>query len=407
MNNKTHITESVAHYRDLLQTIEEEGIGAKVLKGLFGKSAKEIAEKLGPKVVTTSANGEKQIWQLLDNGVYELEGSAGKNATGTIIKPEELAKLNPRRFDTRVDDVVTTTADKPRVTVRPGETQDQAMKRAEAEAEAGRIKGPSDEPRLDFDNVKDPQPHDYKGRLDPRIDGAYTAEEIWKAAAAKQAYVESMIKSGKGKFKEKAIQDQVDAGVPLLDAVDSLQPGKGVKQKIENDPKLRDKFFGAIGSSWRASKRVVIVAVLIALGLWFLMRDKKPVDKKTGDPAQGNQQSDTSSGESSPAGTSIPADQVPWSYLNLKPEAFQGASITKKESMFGDGKWVAVMPDGSTKDLPRDPSTTKKIEDVVKVPPNARMNLDKPFEVFLYGGGDTPDIATSSSDTPSTTWGAR
>lgn len=394
MNNKTHITESVAHYRDLLQTIEEENIGAKVLKGLFGKSAKEIAEKLGSKVVTV-ADGEKTVWKRIDKSgddvVYEVIHSDGKTAIGTPIKPEDLAQLKPRPFDTRIDPIPY--SEKPKFTVKRGETQDQAAARVQAEIEAGKVKGPLPEPHLDPDNIKQGPAHDPQGRLEPKP-GGHTSEEIWKAAAAKQAYVESMIKSGKGKFKEKAIQDQVDAGVPLLDAVDSLQPGKGVKQKIENDPKLKDKFFGAIESAWRKGKRVIIVAILIAIGLWLLTRDKKPDDKKTGDPAQGNQQSDTSAGESSASGTSLAADEIPWLEMGINPKAYEGSTLSQT-TIFGkviDDNWIVKTPQGTVGGYVNDPAKKEIIKKVLAMTPEERraykIQSDRENAVPAQGSGD-------------------
>jgi hypothetical protein len=365
-------TKSVSHYRDLLQNIEEgwaSDTGESLWKWAFGKSAKEISEKLGPRAVTIGSNGEKQVWKQIDNGMYELEG------VGTKVQPEDLAKMRAKRYDVR--DFPDVSHAKPRYRRGPG---GQGYEQQNANGEWVKWEKPVEpikatpEPHVDFDNIKPGEPHDHKGQLEPKLDGSYTAEELWKAAAAKQAYVESMIKSGKGKFKEKAIQDQVDAGVPLLDAVDSLQPGKGVKQKIENDPKLKDKFFGAIESAWRKGKRVIIVAILIAIGLWLLTRDKKPDDKKTGNPAQGAQDSDKSSGESSASGTSLAADEIPWLELGINPKAYEGSTLTQT-TLFGkviDDNWVVKTPQGTVGGYINDPDKKEIINKVLAMTPEER-----------------------------------
>lgn len=316
-------TKSVSHYRDLLQNIEEgwaSDTGESLWKWAFGKSAKEIAEKLGDRVVTT-ANGQKTVWKRVDNGgdnvVYEVIHSDGNTAIGTPIKPEDLSKLKPKPFDIRTDTLPAPKQPKVR-RAKDGNGWEQQNEKGEW-VKWEKPKEPiyaKDEPLWDPSKIeKDAPPHNSKGQLEPKLDGNYTPEEIWKAAAAKQAYVESMIKNGKIKFKEKSIQDQIDAGVPLLDAVDSLQPGKGVKEKIQKDPTLNKRFWDGVGNKLGKAEKVVIISIIILLlllGLWYA---KKPEDKKTGDPAQGSQESDKSSGESSPAGTSIPADQVPWKWI--------------------------------------------------------------------------------------------
>ena len=355
---------------------------AKGVGKLFGKSAGEIAKEIGPRVETIGANGEKQIWKATgewgtNKVVYELEGSVGKNSAGKVIAPEDLAKLNPKPIER-----ATPQLEKPRVTVKPGETMDDAIARTNKKSTGGR-----EEPTLDKGTA------DSVGSTRPGMD------------KVKDTKVEPTLNKGNadpvGLFKPGMdLEEKIPAGDPVkitgkfIDWSKTERPDL-YKELSKMTPAQKASFSQAVGKKLKTAGYLTL-AILIALAIYWIWKHLKSDDDKVEPTA--NAGSKTSEG-GAPVGATLPGDY--WHYLGYP--ALQGSALTKNK----DGMWET--PQGRTA---TDPKLIAKIESLVPLTPEERQDkITAETSIFLYypsGGGGEPEIATGkSAPVPTTTWGAR
>jgi hypothetical protein len=165
-------------------------------------------------------------------------------------------------------------------------------------------------------------------------------------------------------------------------------------KKLAQNPTANKRFWNAVTEKSKSNKGKIAIAALIALLIWYLW----PSNQKEKD-STANAGGKTSEDGSATIGTVIPGDEMNWLIINAGNLA--GQSITKGE----DGVWKAEKGATAT-----DPAVIKKIEEIAKQSPEQRKQIldnQNNFSVYLSGGGSDPDITTSSTPVPTTTWGLR
>jgi hypothetical protein len=346
MTNKLTLTESMSQLRQRLQDIEQgninEGLGKtvlgqleKVYGKLTGKAAEEaLVKELGEKVTITNEKGQVQNWILRIDDTGAKYHLEGKDAR---IRPEDM----------------------------------KARKAAEPKKE------PSIPPEVT-------EPH-------PTLLGP-DGKPLQVPAKPKPAITDPVVK---------AIADvPISTDVPEIVNMGRLdqylkKERPDLMKKLDQNPVAKKKFYNNVISKSK-TKKVLAVAAIIALLIYFLKDDKKEKNASTA-----NAGAKTSEDGSSPIGTVIPADQIDWTYFGHP--GLNGSSLTKDKS----GVWRTPTGQGAS-----DPKLIARIEEFAKLSPEQRQaKIKQDTSFFMYdpsSGGGEPDIATSqSAPVPTTTWGSR
>lgn len=427
-SNKMTLVESMAAMRKQLHDIDSKQVdeawlgnignvagagmdalamgGKAAAKWAFGKSSKEIAKEIGQRVETIAANGEKQVWQAKTVGndvVYELEG------VGTKIPAEDLATMKPKNIETDMRDPVLKmpTAEKPRVKVNPGETQDQAMKRA---AEKGEIK------QVDVSGADPLHPK----RIEPTM---FKNVEAAKAAADAELKAGSVVVKTPDNVALESVEDVsawIGKSLPGVSREMSANPEKTKKfWEWFTNPKTSAKSYppGSIRSKLPSDKpsgtskkqKAIVIGIIALLALLgFLQTTKK-------NPTGGGSGSSGSEDGSAPIGTVIPADEMPWKWVatgSTNPnvviknanvpggyDSLKSQSVTKNES----GKWQT--PNGNV--LNANGPTAARLEQLAKMDPEKRKEMARAEKsvidnsVEMWPAGSLPDDkVTNPNNTP-------
>lgn len=334
-----------------------------ILKFWLKKPAVEIIKEFKTIEITLS-NGTKEVWNATgikrgkamysragDNAIASFE-DVTKSGTVKNIKPEPYLKVP--------------TAEKPRVKVNPGETLDQAMKRASAEAEKSEIK------QVD---VSGPDPL-------KRIEPVFKNVEAAKSAADAEIQAgNAIVKAPDGTVFQSAadMESFIAKNYPESAAALAKSPKKSMElwswfSKPKSPAKPPRDIFWPPEPEKNSKKTILLVALLIALGIYFWPKDKTP-------PGGGG---GGSSGDVSPAEAArdnaalgkhfyvINAENIDWNKAGMPELAGQPAQRTK------EGKWTSQ--DGTEITSP------KAIKALVKA-----YHDSPPIEVYLVpadsGGG--------------------
>lgn len=349
MTNKLTLTESMSQLRQKLHNIEQhnvnEGLGKwalgqleKVYGKLTGKAAEEaLVKELGEKVTITNEKGQVQNWILQIDDTGAKYHLEGKDAR---ISPEDMKSRK---------------ASEPR-------------------------KDPSIPPEVT-------EPH-------PTLLGP-DGKPLQVPAKPKPAITDPVVK---------AIADvPISTDVPEITNMGSLyQYFKEQKpaelKKLEQNPTANKGFWKAVSGKAKGNKGKIAIATLLLL-LYFWASPDKTKEKAANSTA--NAGAKTSEDGSAPIGTTIPGDQIDWTYFGYP--GLKGSSLTKNKSSVWETQ---------TGQTASDPKLIARIEEFAKMSPEQRQaKIQQDTSFFLYnpsGGGNTPDIATSqSAPVPTTTWGTR
>jgi len=312
-NKKLNLVESI---RNTLNSIDEAKSGWGVIPDILGVGAVKAAQKLGKSVRLVGADGQVEIWEQIPNSTtYVLTSRTGMGGQAVKKEADELLKAYN-------DQIAKGTRAEPKMD-QPGPT---------------RTTNPGDE-----------------------------LGDIIKAIDQEKRTVESMVKTGGKIHLTPAMMAEIKAGLTFEEVVAKHFPDAFAKMKAS--PKKELQFWQTVNQKARSNKRILIAAILIALGLLAVKDKVTPQSAEQDDAPQGLKTSDAEAGAA--PGTIIPGDQVPWAYVlgGSVPEQFaglRGQGLTKKE----DGKWYADNGSGTA-----NTEVVKRIEELAQRDPESRKAM--------------------------------
>jgi hypothetical protein len=202
------------------------------------------------------------------------------------------------------------------------------------------------------------------------------------------------------------MKEVTENGLTMDEVIAKYYPEAVPKMKAMPEKKLA--FYRALSeeASSNKGKVISIAAILIALGLLI------PKAVKKEEPPQAPK---VAGSEGAPAGTSIPAEEVPWKWVitgSNKPDALEKVpnatqayeelksnSVTKQEN----GKWSA----GNRETPNTNGPTAQRLEELAKMSPEKRKEMVKAegtvsepayMPVDLYSADDIARLSTDSPD---------
>ena len=315
-----------------------EEILPNIIKFWSKKPAVEIIKEFKT-IEVTLPSGAKEVWNA--TGIKKGEAMYSRAGDNAIASFEDITKSGTIKSAKPEPSLKVPTAEKPRVKVNPGETQDQAMKRASAEAEKSEIK------QVD---VSGPDPL-------KRIEPVFKNVEAAKLAADAEIQAgNAIVKAPDGTVFQSAgdMESFIAKNYPESAAALAKSPKKSMELwSWFSKPTKADQPYPAgtlgstlpggrptppLGSPKHRKKTILLVALLIALGIYFWPKDKTSPGGGGGGGSSGDVSPAEAARDNAALGKhfyGINAENIDWNKAGMPELAGQRAERTK------EGKWTS------------------------------------------------------------------